>query len=145
MKPYLIQRARFENRDFKTGIDSIIKLDYMGSSEFENGAVPKSLKKIRDNKKEYVFIKFNIQKKDIIIYCKESEISDVKKYLLELSRGNHKLKEYCDFKEYINPSKFDLEIQAGYGHKTDFWWDIENHIMFWKQNTEFKMKFKNHI
>ena len=56
MIPYLIQRGKFESRDFKEGIDSILKFDYMGSSEFEWGALPKSLQAIRDKKEDYVLL-----------------------------------------------------------------------------------------
>lgn len=35
MKTYLIQRGRFQNQNHKSGIDSIIRFDYMGSAEFE--------------------------------------------------------------------------------------------------------------
>jgi hypothetical protein len=45
--PNLIQRAKFEDRNYKKGIDSIINLAYMGSSEFEWGAVQESLQRIR--------------------------------------------------------------------------------------------------
>ena len=52
MKTWLIQRAKFEDRK-STGIDSILSFDYMGSAEFEWGALPKSLKFIRGHFKEY--------------------------------------------------------------------------------------------
>ena len=54
---YLVQRGTFRDKiDISkiTGIDSIISWDYMGSSEFEFGALPTSLKRIvfnyRNNK-----------------------------------------------------------------------------------------------
>jgi hypothetical protein len=53
MKTQLIQRGKFEDRDFKTGIDSIVVFDYMGSSEFEWGSLPESLKCIQESINEY--------------------------------------------------------------------------------------------
>jgi hypothetical protein len=38
--PYCIQRGKFKNREGKQGIDSLLIFDYMGSSEFEFGALP---------------------------------------------------------------------------------------------------------
>ena len=52
---YLIQRANFKNyENDSVGIDSLLKFSYMGSSEFEFGAIPKSLKRIRENKDLYI-------------------------------------------------------------------------------------------
>jgi hypothetical protein len=56
MTPDLIQRAKFVDNPLKTGLDSILKYDYMGSAEFEFGALFDSLTKhIRPNAKTYVY------------------------------------------------------------------------------------------
>ncbi|NTV79594.1 MAG: hypothetical protein HGA25_10800 [Clostridiales bacterium] len=55
MKSYLIQRGTFNDKiDISaiTGIDYIIKFDYMGRSEFEFGAKFKSLKRIINKYRE---------------------------------------------------------------------------------------------
>lgn len=59
--PYVscIQRGKFRINSNKKGIDSLIKFDYMGSSEFEFGALPKSLTHIRDKIQNYSGKKFN--------------------------------------------------------------------------------------
>src|SRR5690242_4664141 len=50
MRPYLIQRGSFDRKrpkdDEITGPDSILSWDYMGSAEFEWGALPQSLRRI---------------------------------------------------------------------------------------------------
>lgn len=145
MNTYLIQRARFEDRDYKKGIDSIINLDYMGSSEFEWGALPDSLKKIRENINNYTYLDVPIKDKVITVFCTNEQKSEVKKYLNKLANREMTLKEYSDFNQYINPSKFDLEWQKKRKHSTDFWWDIDNNLMFWKKDNEFETKFKNII
>src|SRR5690349_6592813 len=51
--PYLIQRVhRRKTRDTnaKGEIDAVFSFDYMGSSEFEFGALPKALKAMREAK-----------------------------------------------------------------------------------------------
>ena len=65
---YLIQRGKFKKSDHKKGIDSILKFDYMRSSEFEWGALPESLKRIRSNIKKYKYFDVNIKDKSITIF-----------------------------------------------------------------------------
>ena len=137
MKTTLIQRAKFENRDYKKGIDSIVHFDYMGSSEFEWGALPESLGKIRDSINDYTYLDVPIKDKVITVFCKDSQKSEIKQYLTELSENKWHLQEYSDFDNYINP-QFMKSI-------TDFWWDISNHLMFWRKDNEFESKFKTII
>jgi hypothetical protein len=143
--PFLIQRASFEDRDFKKGIDSIINLDYMGSSEFEWGSIPKSLGNIRSRINQYTYLDVPLGDKVISVFCKDEQKSEIRTYLKELSENKFHLKEYSDFNTYINPSKHDIEWQAKRPHDTDFWWDLDNDIMFWKKNPEFEIKFKSII
>lgn len=138
MKTYLIQRAQFEDRDFKTGIDSILSFDYMGSSEFEWGALPKSLKFIRQNINEYVYLDVPIKEKQITVFCPDHLKTEVKKYLTALADKKMRLKEFSGFDDYIKGDGY-------FKDRFDFWWDIENHVMFWKKNNEFETKFKNKI
>jgi hypothetical protein len=138
MKTYLIQRGKFENRDYKKGIDSIICLDYMGSSEFEFGALPESLNKIRKDINDYIYIDILLNKKDVSVFCKKSQENELYEYLENLAKNNFHLQEYSDFNNFIYPTKYSKS-------STDFWWDIENNLMFWIKNTEFQTKFKNLI
>jgi len=137
MKPYLIQRASFAKRD-KKGIDSILRFDYMGSSEFEWGALPESLCRIRTLISDYTYLDVPIKDKVITVFCKSLQKSDVKQYLSELSENKWHLKGYSDFNNYINSSKYSK-------NNTDFWWDIENDFMFWKKNIKFEQDFKKAI
>ena len=137
MKTTLIQRAKFENRDYKKGIDSIVHFDYMGSSEFEWGALPESLGKIRDSINDYTYLDVPIKDKVITVFCKDNQKSEIKQYLTELSENKWHLQEYSDFDNYINPQFMKS--------RTDFWWDISNHLMFWRKDNEFESKFKTII
>jgi len=142
MKTYLIQRCTFTDSLIKQGIDSILSLDYMGAAEFEFGALPKSLKHIRDHIKEYVYNTFMIKGKAISVFCNVEVITEVNKYLIKLSESKMTLHEHSDFDNYINPSSYEVEWQKEYGHKTDCWWDIDNHLFFWKEDNNFRNKFK---
>lgn len=135
MKTWLIQRASFEDRDWKKGIDSIINLDYMGSSEFEWGALPQSLERIRKDLNFYTYLDVPIKDKIITVFCKNTQKTDVKQYLTDLSNKKFTLKEFSGFDLYINDDGY-------FKDRFDFWWDIENDMMFWKKNNDFETKFK---
>jgi len=138
--PYLIQRASFESRDRK-GIDGILCLDYMGSAEFELDALPASLKRIRAAVEQYIYFTWTYQfapEKPITVFCRSQDQNEVKNILIQLTRGEIRLKERCDLKDYINPGIFPYQ-------KSDFWWDIENDFMFWKQNEDFEIELKKVI
>lgn len=125
-KPYCIQRGKFEheyNMD-KKGIDILLNFDYMGSSEFEFGALPKSIKFIREHFDNYIFNLLTFNGKDIcVIYPNYYLIDDIITKLASLSKNEPYLQEYSDFDTFIYNKQHYL--------KTNFWWDIENHIMFW--------------
>jgi hypothetical protein len=144
-KTYLLQRGRFlDRRDLKKGIDSIISLDYMGSAEFEWGAIPKSLGRIRETINEYTYLDVPMRDKVITVFCKDSQKSEMRKTLEELAENKIRLKEHSNFHTYINP--MDKEDQERFGgHDTDFWWDIENDFMFFKKDVEFEIEFKKII
>jgi hypothetical protein len=89
MKTWLLQRAKFSDRDFKKGIDSIVQFDYMGSSEFEWGALPNSLGRIR----AYTYLDVPIGDKVITVFCKESQKTEIKQYLETLAEGKMNTKE----------------------------------------------------
>jgi hypothetical protein len=138
MKTSLVQRGKFSDRNWKKGIDSIVEFDYMGSSEFEYGALPESLNKIRENISEYAYLDVPLKGKVISVCCKDSQKSEILTYLTELSDSKFRLQEYSDFDTYINPSQY-------FKSNTDFWWDIQNNLMFWRKNQEFETKFKSII
>ncbi len=137
MKTYLIQRGRFQNQNHKNGIDSIIRFDYMGSAEFEFGALPESLKIIRDNIGDYVYQEISLKNKIITVFYNKKFKNDIVEFLTKLSENKFTLKEWPDFDSYIYDKKDYLN--------TNFWWDIENHLMFWKENSESTDKFKQLI
>lgn len=137
MKTSLIQRGKFEDRPQKSGIDNILKFDYMGSSEFEWGALPDSLSRIR--KEPYLSYDLTIKGKSLTVFCKISHnTEDVKEYLLNLAANKWYMQEYSDFDNFINPSEH-------FKSKTDFWWDISNDIMFWRKDEVFESKFFDRI
>jgi len=129
MKPWLIQRGGFKNINHNeiTGIDSLISWDYMGSSEFEWGALPDGLKKLMDSFDSlHIFVYNNIKdlnNNPLYILCRDYQKDEVTQVIVNLFSDNpHRLKEWSGMSDYIsNPSRFS--------QKTNFWWDIENDWM----------------
>ena len=142
MKTYLLQRATIEDRDYKKGIDTIISLDYMGASEYEWGAIPDSLRAIRASIPEYTYMDIPMCGKVVTVFCKVSQRPDVPNYLGELASGKMHTKCYNDFDNCMNPSEIQKKWQAKRPLKTNFWWDLDNDIMFWIKDNEFETKFK---
>jgi hypothetical protein len=134
---YCIQRGDFKDRPEKQGIDSIVSFQYMGSSEYEWGALPKSLEAIRKNIENYSCYNIIVGDKIITLFCIKGKENDIKKVLSELALGKVRLKEPSFFDLYIYPQ----EDRWGRTEKTDFWWDIDEHFMFWGQNNDFYKKF----
>lgn len=135
MKSYLIQRADFRDDPDKKGIDSILSFDYMGASEYEWGALPRSLKEIREKIKKENFLVYELEitpEKVVQIFCSENDKESVFENIRDLSKGKLRLKM---------GSYFDLWVKDEEFTKIDFWWDIENNFMFWKKDKTFRNKF----
>lgn len=147
MKPYLIQRAKFCNNPHRKGIDSILAFDYMGSAEFKFEVLPQSLKRIREKMSDYhTFSAVGTSlshpsnpsnKFKITIFCDGKNYEIVCKIIENLADNKFRLKEYCDFSDWIHGKT---------NHRSsDLWWDIENDYMFWVFNPEFTTAFEKLI
>lgn len=120
--PYLIQTGSFRNSilDSKSGIDRIIKFDYMGSSEFEFGALSASLRRIRNNLDEYRLlpvqkfpvegIKFgqnndlvNINGERLLLFAREDQREVAHEAISLLIKDKLSLKERARIKDHFNP------------------------------------------
>jgi len=138
MTPYLIQRGEIVDREYKEGIDSIISFDYMGSSEFEWGALPESLKRIRAKIDTYDYLSMYVGDKIITVFCNfkgkvSATVQEIATYLRKLANDDFRLKELSYFPEYIKGIDEFKPI--------NFWWDIDNDIMWWGKDIEFEDKF----
>lgn len=152
IRPYLIQRAKFKDIsiDDVTNIDSILSFDYMGSAEFEFGALFKTLTRIRDRISErmntYAISHITLNEKEITIFVNTDEVSAIEintvlNGLGGISKNGYHLKEYSGFNTYISPDEYDIKSQIKHPHNIDLWWDIDNDFIFWKRDDEFELKF----
>jgi hypothetical protein len=131
--PYLIQRGKIKSplAEEHTRLSNAVDFEYMGSSEFEWGALPQSFRRMQAYKDKWVMRKVpEIFEEGGPCLRVFSSLNDVefeiyKGYLLRL-RG---VGEPMHLKE---SSHFDVASRARskYIAETTFWWDITNDVMF---------------
>lgn len=126
--PYLIQRGKFKDLPKGKGpcrLSVAVSMDYMGSSEFEWGALPKSFRQIESFRPEFKLrvvdtILEDEQPLQVWSFFDDEQFALYEGYLSNLRfTRNTSTKEYTDFN--VNDRKTS---------KVDFWWDIENGVMF---------------
>lgn len=128
-KPYLIQRGKFKSTPLQdiSGVDSLFEFDYMGSAEFEFGALPKSLRIIVENSANYGMFTIsevkNLDGEPMQLYCHRTVFERAKENAIHLSNEPYGYKEYCDMADYVAGKA------KTYRPANDFWWDIGNHYM----------------
>ncbi len=127
--PYLIQRATINRplADKDTRLSRAANLDYMGSAEFEFGALPKSFRRIEQNADAFVMrLVPEIQEGEAVLrvwsYLNDEDFAAYKQHLLAMRENKLRLKE---------SSYFDANHNKNFKHlRADFWWDIDNDVMF---------------
>lgn len=131
-KPYLIQRVKL-SRNKTQGIKSFndyFDCDYMGSAEFEFGALPKSLKTFTKTS-DLKSTKFDTKNsEDKHLYIVSAENNERSKEYYELY---FKELQDNDFPFHTKEStylKSNINGKTKHFTKVDVWWDIENNIMF---------------
>ena len=133
-QPYLIQRASIRSplAAEADNLSKAVEFDYMGSAEFEFGALPESLRRIRAYGPAWRCDKVDeIRSADDSPLRAYSAISDEEfpqyvAYLRQLrwpeKYGRLNLKEPTAFEHDHKPwSKY---------RAIDFWWDLDNDVMF---------------
>lgn len=126
--PYLIQRGsqmsqEQQDRSSKKGIDRLASWDYMGSSEFEFGALGRALNLMKENKLTASFFhQRNLSFGVIHIEDKHDHVFDC---MLGLIGERPHTKEPTHIDRALTTSDCD----------TDLWWDIKNGYIFWLQHS----------
>lgn len=141
----LIQRGSFireidaiDNSSI-TGINTIVDFDYMGSSEFEWGALPRSLRRITLNKDFYSVIEFPEYKdkfaNGLKIYAPRFNLESIKKEVARLVVTGYGLKEYCSLCDFIVKDNVK-NVVSGLYKDNNFWWDIDNDFFMFFEHTD---------
>jgi hypothetical protein len=136
MKPYLIQRCTIRNdAKLDTGFDAHFSMDYMGSAEFEFGALPNSLKQFTRNINKLQIIEVGVKNykgQSMWAICLPEIWEEYKVYMPDLIAEKIRLKEVTRLvQETSGVDRFDKKpIKEGGYNRVSLWWDIDNHVMF---------------
>lgn len=125
----------------------IWRYDYMGSSEFEWGAVPKSLQQVAELRKHNKLVKFEMSvtsqvrdfssgkyltgTKTVYVVCNGDFKNEIQEYIIQLA-GN---KRSFNTKESVNLD--DNICGVKYCVDTVGWHDIDNHYLFFTDKEMF--------
>ena len=129
--PYLIQRAEIDRplAPATVRLSQAVDFDYMGSAEFEFGALPQSFRRIEAVADSWKCrLVPEIMEGEIALRVwsafTDEEFEEYKGYLLRLRNpGSNPIrtKEGVRFQEGETRTRYS---------NTDFWWDIDNDAMF---------------
>lgn len=131
MRMWLVQRGKRVNSEYKglTGKDGLVNLDYMGSAEFEWGAIPRAYRRIMSQYSEYVFHKtdlINVNGCSLWIYAHKDNVAEVEECIKTYLKQHYTTKEWTNLEEHFNKNlDFTFEYNK-YCLQTNFWWDINN-------------------
>jgi len=129
--PYLIQSAKIKDGNcFASGrIGDMLQLDYMGSAEFEYGALPESVERTYEKKRTRDMRVYPVEldnKVIINLICLLEEKEEYSEWIREMSKGfdgKIHLKEVIGLPRLIGKQHFNDK-------KDEFWWDIVNDVFF---------------
>jgi hypothetical protein len=149
---YLVQRGHVRDKVLanigdisvmSSRVSELVDFDYMGSAEFEFGALPKSFRgfqaaqanwevfevpSITDENEQSLWVFTGLKDKQRELWLED---------LQRLRYGKPGSEAYLRTKEYTDFRKGDTRSNV---RPTNFWWDIENHAMF-----SFSNQFISHL
>ena len=140
--PYLIQRGKIKHPLVEGRFSEAVDLDYMGSSEFEWGALPKSLRALQsmvDSISMTVEPRITDQGGANLRVLHTFDGAGYEEYfahLLQAREGKLHTKESTWFDK--DHSKRFASLRC------DLWWDIDNHVM-WSFDKNFMKRLPDHL
>ena len=124
---WLIQRGKMnqEGGPALTGREGVVRLDYMGSAEFEFGAIPNSYRKIMHDFDQYQVTdtKVNVAgKRKLLLFAKKENSEAIAEAIRNFIDSPYKLKEWSDLEKLVKVA--DLSVPWTICH-TRFWWGLD--------------------
>lgn len=136
--PWLIQRCKIKEWSSEKKVSEYLSLDYMGSAEFEFGAIPKCLRAFGEKIK-----KLKVHAVDsFFILCTDLEVEEYSKHIRAIADDKHRLKEYISLHGLVKGKR-----ERTYS-KDDFWFDVDNAVAICLQKEpleNFKLAIVNSI
>jgi hypothetical protein len=146
--PYLIQRAKIETplAEPDTRLSKAVDMDYMGSSEFEWGALPQSFRRIESKADAWICrLVPEITEDDVplrVWSALTDEEFEIYKGYLETMRKPISREPGLYTKESVH---FNVDYKPFSQHSvTNFWWDLDNDVMFGFKK-EFMKRVGNYV
>ena len=125
-KFWLIQRGFFEEKGkYLTGDEGLVTLNYMGSAEFEFGAIPKAFRRLMYHFLDYdVFHTsfFTPDGEELLVFCNKKKSEDIIKAIKYFIENPYHLKEFSQL-ERVTKDKKEEKTSHYY---TNFWWCIDD-------------------
>ena len=107
-------------------LDPVFSFDYMGSAEFEFGAIPQCFQSMAKNIKEYSTHELVINKMPVYVICKTDEAGLVDDRIKELAKDKIHCKGWTAFNQALGLSKFQKKEDC----RTIGWLELDNEFMF---------------
>lgn len=104
----------------------IFSFDYMGSAEFEFGAIPECFQQIAKNIKQYSAHEIVINKMSIYIICNDSEKELIDERIKELAKDKIRCKEWTAFNQALGLNKYSKKEDC----RTFGWLELDNEFLF---------------
>ena len=123
MRFFLIQRGQFRFEKEESLAKGAVYYDYMGSAEFEFGALPRSYRKIMENYKDYVYVNtgiYTLDRDELILFVNKKISDDVLESIKSFIENPYRLKEFSELEKIPKSSKENEYM------RTDMWWCIDN-------------------
>lgn len=129
---WLIQRAKFWNIENATELfggspNHLVRPDYMGSAEFEFGAIPRAYRRIMGQFDQYnvhILNITNFQGVPFYLFCRddryEATVAELKSYM----NNRYRLLEYSGIHAHLQDTINDNDK---FLREINFWWCIDSH------------------
>lgn len=121
------------SKEFMDLVRPIFSFDYMGSAEFEFGAVPKSFQYIANNIKNYNTHELMIGKEKVFVICQNDVTTEVDEVIKQLAKNKIHTKESTNLDAALGLSKYYPREKC----RTIGWLEIDNHFMFFTNEATF--------
>lgn len=139
MKFWLIQRGKWNRYDKTqsefsglTGNEGLIDLDYMGSTEFEIGTIPKAYRRIMAEFEQYELVKTDICNSNSVplqLFCRKDRTNEIISELVNYIAKPYHLREFSELEKHMKPlERFEGKIIPYMTARTNFWWEVEMDI-----------------
>lgn len=133
MPEWITKKVKDKEKILEPSVDDLYRMDYMGSAEFEWGALPKSLKRICLNFEN--FLTYETEIKDhkgnpLFLFIEQHKVNDYINEINEYLKGNRNLKEYIELEQFVSGKGFGGKPIEQNEFACQIWWDINNDVWF---------------